>query len=358
MLSEFPAPGTLPGGGPQIAAARLVPELVRRGIDVAVVAPAAWTSAEAEFELEGGGTLVAVPIGERWQLAHGWRPWRRGARAVVERLKVDVVHGQNLLPGGIAAAGIKGVPRVVTSRGNMRQDTIADYSGVGGAVRAHLRERLARIAFENADVVVSVNPDWAVNLPAQPKQFEFIPNIVDEQFFAREYTPEPGLVLFPGGDNAIKGWDLLEQAWPRVLAAVPGARLHVLGWRGSERPDLGPSVHFEGWVSSRELEGHMARAATLVIASEFEVSPTVLAEAWAVGVPVVATAVGGIPALATDAALLVERTATALADGLIAALAGGEPIERLVAEATRRAERHRAAAVADAHVRLYERVRR
>lgn len=354
MLSEFPEPGTLPAGGPQVAAMRLVPELVQRGVDVVVVAPALWTSTETESELEGGGTLVGVPVSPRLQLADGMRGWRRGARAVVERLNVDVVHGQNLLPGGIAAAGINGVPRVVTSRGNMREDTVATYTGVGGAVRIHLRERLARIAFESADVVVSVNPDWKINLPAQPKRFEFIPNIVDESFFAREHTPEPGVVLFAGGDNPIKGFDLLERAWPHVLEAVPGARLHVTGWYGAGRPDLGESVSFEGWVSARELEEHMARASALVIASEFEVSPTVLAEAWAVGVPVVATAVGGIPALATDAAILVERTPAALADGVVAALSGGERIDRLVAEATRRVERHRATAVAAAHTRLYE----
>lgn len=357
MLSEFPAPGTLPGGGPQVAATRLVPELVRRGVDVVVVAPAPWSPTEAEFELAGGGTLVAVPTGERFQLARGMRPWRRGARAVVERLKVDVVHGQNLLPGGIAAAGIEGVPRVLTSRGNMREDTVADYTGVGAAVRAHLRERLARVAFESADAVISVNPDWKINLPAQPKRFEFIPNIVDEDFFARTHDAEPGLVLFTGGDNAIKGWDLLEEAWPRVREAVPDARLHVLGWRGDDRPALGPSVSVEGWVSSAELADRMVRAAVLVIASEFEVSPIVLAEAWAVGVPVVATAVGGIPALATDAAVLVERTPVALAGGVIAALSGGERIERLVGEATRRVERHRAAAVAAAHTKLYEGLR-
>src|SRR5262249_3502049 len=141
--------------------------------------------------------------------------------------------------------------------------------------------------------------------------------------------------------------------WPRVRAALPDARLHVLGWRGDERPDLGASVSVEGWVSATALADRLSRASVLVIASEFEVSPTVLAEAWAVGVPVVATAVGGIPALATDAALLVERTAAALAEGLVGALSSGETIERLVAEATRRVERHRSAAVAAAHTELY-----
>jgi glycosyltransferase involved in cell wall biosynthesis len=239
----------------------------------------------------------------------------------------------------------------------MREDTVAAYTGVGAAVRAHLRERLARVAFESADVVVSVNPDWKINLPAQPRRFEFIPNIVDEDFFAREHRPESGLVLFVGANKAIKGWDLLEEAWPRVLEAVPDARLHVIGWHGGAQPEPESSISVEPWMSSSELADRMVRASVLVIASEFEVSPTVLAEAWAVGVPVVATAVGGIPALATDAAVLVERTPDALASGVIAALSGGERIERLVAEATRRVERHRAAAVATAHKKLYEELR-
>ncbi|HEX6788039.1 MAG TPA: glycosyltransferase, partial [Gaiellaceae bacterium] len=97
----------------------------------------------------------------------------------------------------------------------------------------------------------------------------------------------------------------------------------------------------------------MSRASVLVIASEFEVSPIVLAEAWAVGLPVVAAAVGGIPALATDAALLVERDADALARGLITVLTSPEHAAALTAEGKRRAEQHRAAAVAAAHVALY-----
>jgi UDP-glucose:(heptosyl)LPS alpha-1,3-glucosyltransferase len=98
----------------------------------------------------------------------------------------------------------------------------------------------------------------------------------------------------------------------------------------------------------------MARAAVLVIPSEFEVSPIVLAEAWAMSLPVVAARVGGIPALATDAAVLVERHVNSLADGLVAALSGGEEIDSLVAAGRRRADAHRADAVATAHISLYE----
>jgi glycosyltransferase involved in cell wall biosynthesis len=119
-------------------------------------------------------------------------------------------------------------------------------------------------------------------------------------------------------------------------------------------PDHRQSLVVESWLTSAELAVRMTRAAALVIPSEFEVSPIVLAEAWAVGLPVVTVPVGGVPALATDAAILVEREPGALANGLTAALSGGAEIEHLVAEGRRRADSHRADAVATAHVDLYD----
>jgi glycosyltransferase involved in cell wall biosynthesis len=359
MLAEFPSPGTEPVGGPQVAVRRLVPTLVERGLDVVVVAPDMLHSTETTTELEHGGTLVSVPSGARWTLARGLQPWRRRARAVVERLDVELVHGQGLLPGGIAAVDVMGRPRVVTARGNARADTVAEYSGASGATRAYLRNRLARAAVARADVVIGVNPDWTVNLPMRPKRFVFIPNMIDEAFFERRREPEPGLVIFAGGTRGIKGWSLLAAAWPHVRAARPDARLNVIGWpAGQIPPGLGPdhleSLVVEDWLSSAELAARMTRAAALVIPSEFEVSPIVLAEAFAMGLPVVAAPVGGVPALATDAALLVPREPGSLADAIVTALAGGEDVVRLVVEGRRRAEAHRADAVARAHVALYE----
>jgi glycosyltransferase involved in cell wall biosynthesis len=98
----------------------------------------------------------------------------------------------------------------------------------------------------------------------------------------------------------------------------------------------------------------MARAAVVVIPSQFEVSPIVLAEAWAASVPVVAARVGGIPPLATGAALLVDREAHALVGGLVTALTRREDVVELVAEGRRRAEAHRPDAVVSAHLELYE----
>ena len=103
----------------------------------------------------------------------------------------------------------------------MRADTLAAYRGLGATSRAYLRDRLAKRAVEQADVVISVNPDWTANMPKRPRRFVYIPNIIDERFFSMKPTPEPGLVLFTGGERAIKGWPLLAAAWPAGASGGP-----------------------------------------------------------------------------------------------------------------------------------------
>jgi glycosyltransferase involved in cell wall biosynthesis len=312
-------------------------------------------------DLDRGGRVVAVPVSGRRALANGFREWRVGARAALDSLGADIVHGQGLLPGGIAAIGAKTAPIIVTPHGNVRADTQAHYRGIGGTLRTLTRERLARLAVEGADVVVGVNPDWSINVPQRPKRFVYIPNMIDDDFFSRRYQPERGLVLFAGGPRAIKGWPLLAAAWRHVRDARPEARLNAIGWpndvpagiRAADRE----SLIIDPWLPTADVAERMARAAVLVIPSEFEVSPLVLAEAWALGLPVVATSVGGIPALASGAALIVERHAEAVAQAVVEALAGGDRVQGLVGEGRQRAEAHRPDAVADSHLRLYEELR-
>jgi glycosyltransferase involved in cell wall biosynthesis len=361
MLADFPRPGQAPVGGPQVAVRRLVAKLVKRGVEVVVVAPdtSRWTET---MDVELGVDVIAVPRGKRWTLVRGMRSWRRNAADVVYGIDPDIVHGQELLAGGIAAADIKGFPIVVTARGSSRADTTAAYRGLGRIARVELRDRLARGVVRRADIVIGVNPDWTVNLPGPAKRFVYIPNMIDEQFFDGERKPEPGVVLFAGGARAIKGWMLLAEAWPHVRSAVPGARLNVVGWPSHETTPGIPAPHqdsvaVEGWLSSSELAERMRRAAALVIPSQFEVSPIVLAEAWALRLPVVAVPVGGIPALATGAAVLVKRQPDALAAGIVSALAFEDEVKQFVDEGRARAEAHRPDAVAKAHMSLYDTLR-
>jgi glycosyltransferase involved in cell wall biosynthesis len=345
-------------GGPQVAVSRLVPELARRGLEVIVVAPAPGAVATEHAELPNGVEMIRVPTGTRWSLLRRLQPWRRHVAEVVEGLRPDLVHGQGLIPGGIAVADVHGVPRVITARGNMRADTLAAYHGLAATSRAYLRDSLAKRAVERADVVVSVNPDWMANMPQRPRRFAYIPNIIDDRFFSLKRTPEPGLVLFTGGERAIKGWPLLAAAWPHVQAAISGAKLLAVGFSGGGRSAFaganGDAITFEPSLPNEKLAARMAKASALVIPSAFEVSPVVLGEAWALGLPAVATSVGGLKALIEGAGVVVrQREPAVLASAITETLTGGDTVQQFLEEGRRRAEAHRAEAVAAAHVALY-----
>jgi glycosyltransferase involved in cell wall biosynthesis len=336
-------------GGTEVAARRLAAGLADRGVSVAVVAPG---SHEGVRDLDTGGTFVEVPIGERLELARAFRRWRRLVSTAVERLEPDLVHGLELLPGGLAAVEIGGRPRVVTAHGNLQEDTRAAYRGAGRWTRAAARNRLGTRVVRTADAMIGVNPDWRVNMPRPPRRFVYIPNAIDDAFFDQPPLTERGLVLFAGGTRAIKGWPLLAAAWAEVRRLVPEARLHLVGWGGDPPPGVALE-NVEGWLDAAELSRRLARAAVVVVPSVFEVSPLIIAEAWAVGVPVVAASVGGIPAFAGDAAVLVHREADALATAIAGVLTDAAGVDRIVAKGRERAEEHRLDAVLSAHLRLY-----
>jgi glycosyltransferase involved in cell wall biosynthesis len=101
-----------------------------------------------------------------------------------------------------------------------------------------------------------------------------------------------------------------------VHARYPQARLTVAGTGPTERPlktlaaDLGvaDAVTFTGRIDNWDMPA-LYRSATLVLnPSTADNMPISILEAWASGVPVVSTNVGGIPFLVEDArnALLVE----------------------------------------------------
>jgi glycosyltransferase involved in cell wall biosynthesis len=73
----------------------------------------------------------------------------------------------------------------------------------------------------------------------------------------------------------------------------------------------------------------------------------------AVGVPVVASARSSLPEVCGDAAYLVEPDGAGLADGMIAALAGGPDTEALVARGRLRAEMFTWEASAAAHAAVW-----
>jgi glycosyltransferase involved in cell wall biosynthesis len=141
----------------------------------------------------------------------------------------------------------------------------------------------------------------------------------------------------------VKGFDLLVDALPAVLAGVPEARVLVVG-DGPEDAALSARAARLGVGARLCLHGPSADVAAVLAAADVLAAPSrnegmgrSLVEAMALGVPVVAASVGGIPTVVGDdeaGRLFAAADAGALAAALIE-LGRDEPLRARLAEAAR-----------------------
>lgn len=111
-------------------------------------------------------------------------------------------------------------------------------------------------------------------------------------------------VLFVGRWEPRKGVDVLMRAWPEVLAAMPQARLHLVG-SGQPKGLAGPGIQAHGHLPPTSLASLRKRCKIQVVPSRFESFGLVVLEAWAAGLVPVVSAGGALPEVVGDAGMVV-----------------------------------------------------
>lgn len=257
--------------------------------------------------------LVCQVIG---MLAAMWRLRRAGWTP-------DVVHAHvysAALPA-LAIGWLNRAPVVVTEH----------FTGFGRGLITGSERRLARFAFEHADLVAPVSDELAGHLRevAPRSHMVTVANVVDTDAFTpaeHERDPSSPRLLNVAALAEKKGHELLLQA----MAELPDASLDIVGdgelrerlERRARELGLSDRVQFLGERPKPEVAERMRTADLFVLPSLAENLPVVLIEAMASGLPAVATRVGGVPELLDhdNGTLVPPRDAAALAAAVRATL--------------------------------------
>ena len=286
-----------------------------------------------------GCRVVDVPA-----LGREVRPLRdlaalRQLTALMRRERPRIVHTHTSKAGflGRLAARLARVPAVI------HQPHGHVFYGYWGAPRTALYVALERRAARWTDRIVTLTERGTAEHLARgigrPGQYATVPSGVPTAALRAAAPPRAAararLGLAPdayvvaglGRLVPVKGFDLLVEALPRLAAEVPSARVLLVG-DGPERAALeararalGVAARLHVTGATPEVAAHLAAADVLAAPSRNEGMGRALVEAMALGLPVVATAVGGIPAVVEDGGCG-RLVPPGDADALAAALAG------------------------------------
>jgi alpha-maltose-1-phosphate synthase len=238
---------------------------------------------------------------------------------------VDLVHSHTWYAnfGGHLAKLLYGIPHVMTTH-SLEPLRPWKQAQLGGGYA--LSSFCERIAIESADAVIAVSRAMADDVRAcfpavHPDRVMVIHNGVDPDEFGPDprtealarfdIDPDRPMVMWIGRITAQKGIDYLLDACPLIR---PEAQL-VLCAGAPDTPEIGsemrsraaqltsvrPGVHWiEEMLPRSELVQLLSHATVFVCPSVYEPFGLINLEAMACGVPVVGTAVGGIPEIIVD----------------------------------------------------------
>lgn len=321
MISEHASPlailGGVDAGGQNVHVAELSAAMARRGHQVTVYTRKDDPGLSETVETEQGYTVVHVPAGPpeplpKDDLLDYMGEFARYLDAQWRIERPDVVHGHFWMSG--IAAQLAARPH--------RIPTVQTFHALGVVKRRHqgpqdtspsVRIKLEKLVARGATWVVATCTDEVFELTRMGRsrnRISVVPCGVDLDTFSTEGpTAERGersRIVGVGRLVPRKGFDTMIEALP----AIQGAEFMIVGGPDAEYLDDDPEVRrlralaaefdvadrvlFTGAVARHEMPPLLRSADVVTCTPWYEPFGIVPLEAMACGVPVVATAVGGM----------------------------------------------------------------
>lgn len=217
----------------------------------------------------------------------------------------DVVHSQGAGHYGILACRSR-FPAVITVHGILNEE-IRYEVGLRKQFRLALQARYSnRLCIRNARHTIMISQYVAEYYGDKlTGRRYFLPNPIDNLFFDISRKDLNNRILFAGRVRKLKGVSDLLIATSRlnptlgakvIVAGSLSDRAYVQKLRSlSRKLGIEHRIEFTGLLDIEQLKEELSTCSCLVLPSYQETAPMVVQEAMAAGVPVVASAIGGIP---------------------------------------------------------------
>ncbi len=261
--------------------------------------------------------------------------------AIVERWRPDVIHfhGTERLFGLIKARGLVRAPAVVSVQGLLGPYAKAVFGDLSWweLLRAHRlyefvlgwgllgqRRQFRQWAPREAEILRAADGALVRTIWDRAHVWRMAPGTplfhvgetMRAPFYQREWSVggcSRGQILVTTGPSALKGLQTLVRSMVLLRRERPDVTLHVAGAglesrcgfsrfirRLVRREGLGQAIRFLGWLDGEALMRRLIEANCFVLPSFIENSPNSLCEAMLLGLPCVASCVGGIASLIED----------------------------------------------------------
>lgn len=267
--------------------------------------------------------------------------------AALGEIRPDIVHGHGT--GQFAEAALRsGLPAAITVHGILHREVqlLRDFRS---RVRRWptIRQEM-RVLREASDIFVIADYVRDAIAPYTDAVLWPVANPVDPVYFDLAASSGDPVVLSIAAVQPRKGLLNLVEAVAQVRTVVPDVRLRLIGKilvpsyaeqlrERIRQLNLEDSVTMLGFVSEEELRREFTSCALFALCSIEESSPVTIAEAMALGKPVVATRVGGVPDLVTpgETGFLVDYGDIEGTAEAIGVLLGDPGLRRKYSEASR-----------------------
>jgi glycosyltransferase involved in cell wall biosynthesis len=220
-----------------------------------------------------------------------------------------LVHSQNV---SFWAARAR-LPALLTIHGIQERDARYDGGGWLRKLKVPLHGWIERRARARARNIICISPYVRALLRPRPEQRLWdIENPVPDAFFETDRSPVPGRVLYAGRVSLRKNVHRLIEGFGAAARGHPDWELRLAGDESMEpayaqechalvnRLGLASQVRFLGPLEPEGVRRELSGAAVLALCSLNETAPLAISEAMACGVPVLASAICGVPYLVAD----------------------------------------------------------